>query len=83
LKLIPTRDAQRQGNDLRSIIAGPRSRPISTGKLYTEDSCPPVLGRNRLWSKADQHMVFDYFTVTLRDWTDAAVAALNRACSKG
>jgi hypothetical protein len=58
----------RQWHDLKVQIAGPKITAYLDGKPYLEHVLPaPVSGRIGLWSKADSHMYFDEFTVTLAD----------------
>jgi hypothetical protein len=58
----------RQWHELKVRIAGATVEGYLDGKRYLEHTLPePVSGRIGLWSKADSHVYFDDFTVTLAD----------------
>src|SRR5262245_18324873 len=57
-----------QWHELKVRIAGATVEGYLDGKRYPEHTLPePVSGRIGLWSKADSHVYFDAFTVTLAD----------------
>ena len=63
-----TPTASKQWHELKVRIAGATVEGYLDGKRYLEHTLPePVSGRIGLWSKADSHVYFDDFTVTLAD----------------
>src|SRR5918912_3445913 len=63
-----TPTASRQWHDLKVRIAGTRLEGYLDGKLYLEHTLPEgVSGKVGLWSKADSHMYFKDFSVTLAE----------------
>ena len=61
-----TPTASKQWHELKVRIAGATVEGYLDGKRYLEHTLPePVSGRIGLWSKADSHVYFDDFTVTL------------------
>ncbi|MFL6304162.1 MAG: hypothetical protein ACJ72H_11525 [Candidatus Sulfotelmatobacter sp.] len=58
----------RQWHELKVRISGTKVEGYLNNKLYLEHVLPePVSGRVGLWSKADSHMYFDDYTVTLSE----------------
>src|SRR5437764_12230146 len=58
----------RQWHDLKVRISGTKVEGYLDGKLYLEHTlAQPVPGKIGLWSKADSHVYFDDYTVTLAD----------------
>jgi hypothetical protein len=63
-----TPTATKEWHDLKVRIIGMKIEGYLDGKLYLEDSLTqPVSGRIGLWSKADSHMYFSKYTVTIND----------------
>ena len=63
-----TPTATKQWHELKVRINGSKVEGYLDGKLYLEDTlAQPVSGRIGLWSKADSHMYFSDYTVTLAD----------------
>ena len=58
----------REWHDLKVRITGTKIEGYLDGKLYLDDTlAQPVSGRIGLWSKADSHMYFSNYTVTMND----------------